>query len=371
MIHLTNRGRRLVPPPRAAAPAGLLSVVIPMHNEGGNVGPLLERLTPVLDRLGMPAEVVCIDDGSADDTALRVKALRADEPRLRLVQLSRNFGKEVAIAAGLAYARGEAVVLMDGDLQHPPELIEAFVERWQAGYDMVYGIRRRWRRTPLLRRAASRLFYRFFSLLANSNLPRGAGDFRLLDRRVVDALNDCTERSRFNNGLFAWVGFKHTGIPFDVEHRAGGRSGWSVLGLWRFAIDAVTSFSTMPLRVWSYLGVIVSLLAMSYGGFIVVRTLLFGSDVPGYASLIAAITFFAGVQLISLGVIGEYLGRVYTEVKRRPLFVVAEAFGFDEEAQPAAENARAVAPEAALAVSLAEGADPAGEQPASRLRSFE
>jgi polyisoprenyl-phosphate glycosyltransferase len=336
MTKITNRERnpRSAEDPAAPAAAPLLSVVIPMHNEADNVEPLLDRLIPVLDRIGGPTEIVAIDDGSRDETVFRLKACRAVEPRLKIVCLSRNFGKEVALAAGLAYARGAAVVLMDADLQHPPELIEALVDRWRAGYDMVYGVRRRWRRRPWLRRVASDLFYHFFSIIAKTELPRGAGDFRLLDRRVVDALNACTERSRFNNGLYAWVGFRHVGVPFDVGGRVNGRSGWSVFALWRFAVDAITSFSMMPLRIWSYLGGLVSLFALSYGTFIVLRTLLFGRDVPGYASLIAAITFFAGVQLISLGVIGEYLGRVYTEVKRRPLFVVGEEVGFDVERSP-------------------------------------
>jgi glycosyltransferase involved in cell wall biosynthesis len=311
--------------------ACLLSLVIPMHDEQQNVEPLLARLLPVLDRLCTPAEILCVDDGSQDGTLATLKEYRAGEQRLKIIRLSRNFGKEVALAAGLEHASGDAVVMMDADLQHPPELIEAFVERWRAGYEMVYGVRRLWVGRSRRRTLASRLFYRLFSILANSDLPRGAGDFRLLDRRVVDALNACTERSRFNNGLYAWLGFRHVGIPFDVDGRANGRSGWSIFALWRFAIDAVTSFSTIPLRIWSYLGVLVSVFALSYGAFIVLHTLIFGKDVPGYPSLFAAITFFSGVQLISLGVLGEYLGRVFVEVKRRPLFVVADTEGFEPE----------------------------------------
>lgn len=306
-----------------------LSVVVPMHNEGANIEPLVARLGPVLDRLGMSAEVICVDDGSRDDTVERLKALRARERRLKIVRFSRNFGKEVALAAGFTYARGDAVVLMDADLQHPPELIETFVERWRAGYEMVYGVRHRWQGRSRLRRLSSRLFYRLFAVVAKTDLPPGAGDFRLLDRRVVDALNACPERSRFTNGLYAWVGFRHTGVPFDVGERANGLTRFSLYRLWRFAVDAITSFSMVPLRISAYLGTIVSLFALSYGAFIVVRTLISGIDVPGYASLITAITFFSGVQLLSLGVIGEYLGRVFTEVKRRPLFVVADEIGFD------------------------------------------
>jgi polyisoprenyl-phosphate glycosyltransferase len=335
MIKITGGGRRAGPRSSIVArSAGSLSVVIPMRNEQWNIGPLLARLRPVLDRLGIPAEILCVDDGSQDGTLATLKEYRAGEQRLKIIRLSRNFGKEVALAAGLEHASGDVVVLMDADLQHPPELIEAFVARWREGYEMVYGVRRPWSGRSRRRTLASRLFYRLFSILASSDLPRGAGDFRLLDRRVVDALNACTERSRFNNGLYAWLGFRHVGVPFEVSDRASGRSGWSVFALWRFAIDAITSFSTMPLRIWSYLGVLVSALALSYGAFIVLHTLIVGRDVPGYASLFAAITFFSGVQLISLGVIGEYLGRVFVEVKRRPLFVIAETVGFASERSP-------------------------------------
>ena len=309
--------------------ASSLAVVIPMHNEEENVEPLLDRLRTVLDRIGIDAEILCVDDGSDDSTFMKLRAARAREPRLKILRLSRRFGKEVALAAGLAYAWGDIVVLMDGDLQHPPEMIEAFVERWEQGHDVVYGVRRFWAGRSRGRQLASRVFYRLLSFLATTQLPRGAGDFRLMDRRVVDAFNACTERSRFNNGLYAWLGFRHVGIPFDVEKRANGRASWSTLALWRFAVDAITSFSMLPLRIWSYLGILISVLAISYGAFIVLRTLALGRDVPGYASLITAITFFSGVQLISLGVIGEYLGRVFVEVKRRPLFVVAEAEGFE------------------------------------------
>ncbi len=319
----------------------VLSVVIPMFNESRNIEPLLNRLVPVLTRTGMEWEIVCVDDGSRDDTVPRLIEARNSEPRVKIVRLSRNFGKEVGIAAGLAYASGEAVVLMDADLQHPPELIEAFIARWRAGFDMVYGVRQRWKGASRARQFASKTFYRVFAAMTMTRLPPGAGDFRLLDRRIVDALNACPERSRYTNGLYAWVGFRHVGVSFNVDQRAYGRSGWSLFALWRFAVDAITAFSMMPLRVWSYLGTVVSLLALSYGGYIVFRTLIFGRDVPGYPSLIAAITFFAGIQLIGLGVIGEYLGRVFTEVKRRPLYIVAEEIGFG--GRPAVSVAEPVA----------------------------
>jgi Glycosyltransferases involved in cell wall biogenesis len=303
-----------------------------MLDEGANVEPLFVRLLPVLDRIGMAYEIICVDDGSRDDTVARLKALRADEPALRIVCFSRNFGKEVALAAGLRYARGDAVVLMDGDLQHPPEAIEDFVARWRSGYQMVYG-QRQSQQARGLRKLLNRVFYRAFAIVAQTKLPRGACDFRLIDRRAVDALNALTERTRFTKGLYAWIGFKQTAVPFDVESRKNGRSGWSSLGLWRFAVDAITSFSMIPLRIWSYVGGVISLFAIGYGLYCFLREFAYGTDVPAISSLMIAVTFFAGVQLMSLGVIGEYLGRVFTEVKQRPLFLVAEEVGFAEPAE--------------------------------------
>ena len=315
---------------RFQSPSGrqLLSIVIPMRDEAANSEPMFARLLPVLDRIGMDSEIICIDDGSSDDTVARLKALRRQWPQIRIVSFSRNFGKEVALAAGLQYARGDAVVLMDGDLQHPPELIVDFVERWREGFPVVYG-QRRPQAGRGLRRLLTRLFYRTFAVVAQTKLPEGACDFRLIDRRAVDALNSLTERTRFTKGLYTWIGFRQIGVPFDVEARKNGRSGWSNLGLWRFALDAITSFSMIPLRIWSYVGGVISLFALGYGLYCLLRESLYGTDVPAVSSLMIAVTFFAGVQLLSLGVIGEYLGRVFTEVKQRPLYLVAEEVGFD------------------------------------------
>ncbi len=333
MIHLPQGDRTLVSGPRhqSALERSLLSVVIPMFNEVENLEPLFDRLFPVLARLGMETEIICVDDGSRDETLARLKAIRARTPSLKIISFSRNFGKEVALAAGLRYARGDAVVLMDGDLQHPPEAIEAFVDRWREGYQMVYGQRRQTEKAVNIRRFLTRSFYRAFAVVAQTPLPQGACDFRLIDRRAVDSLNRLTERTRFTKGLYTWIGFRQIGVPFNVELRRNGRSGWSHLGLWRFALDAITSFSMVPLRIWSYVGGIISLFALSYGLYCSVRETIYGTDVPEFSSLMIAVTFFAGVQLLSLGVIGEYLGRVFTEVKRRPLFLVAEEIGFAEK----------------------------------------
>jgi polyisoprenyl-phosphate glycosyltransferase len=304
-----------------------LSVVVPVYNEAAGVGPLLARLAPVLERITPAWEIVFVDDGSADDTLAIVKSHNARDPRIGAVSFSRNFGKEIALAAGLDHARGEAVVIMDADLQHPPEAIEAFVERWRAGYQMVYAQRTSRDDETAVRRGFARLFYRLFARFGELALPEGAGDFRLLDRKAVEALRALGERARFSKGLYAWIGFKSVGVPFVVEERRHGTSKWSFRKLLRFALDGMTSFSTVPLRVWTYVGGLVSLLALGTALFFLIRTLIYGPDVPGYASLIVSVMFFSGIQLMSLGILGEYIGRIFAEVKRRPLYVVADRVG--------------------------------------------
>lgn len=305
----------------------LLTIVVPVLNEERGVDRLLERLRPVLAKLELESEIVFIDDGSRDGTLARLKQLNRDDPRVKVVSLSRNFGKEVAIAAGLKYARGDAIVLMDADLQHPPELIADFVQYWREGYDDVYGQRLDRATDSPLRRLLSRTFYRVFRAISGTQLPEGAGDFRLLSRRAVDALNRIGERVRFNKGLYTWIGFRSVGVPFNVALRQDGYSRWNARKLWRFAIDGVASFSTVPLRIWSYLGLAISLFSFSYALLFLFKTLVFGSDLPGFPSLIISIMMLSGVQLMSLGVMGEYLGRMYEEVKARPLFLVAEEVG--------------------------------------------
>ena len=312
-----------------------LSVVIPVLNEARGLDGLLSRLVPVLEATGLRFEIVFVDDGSSDDTLARIKSRNVTDPRIRAVSLSRNFGKEIAVAAGLRYAQGDAIVLMDSDLQHPPELIPELVGRWREGYDIVYGQRIDRDADSPLRRILARAFYTAFRALSGTRLPENAGDFRLLSRRAVDALNRLGERARFNKGLFAWIGFKSTGVPFDVPERTSGdHSRWSARKLLRFALDGLASFSTIPLRIWSYLGLAVSLLAFLYILVFLAKTVIFGIDQAGFPTLIVSIMFFAGIQLISLGVIGEYLGRIYEEVKARPLYLVAEEVGFGARAAP-------------------------------------
>lgn len=306
----------------------LVSLVVPMLNEAKGLDGLIAKLKPVLEGIGVPWEVVFVDDGSTDGTLGRLRQLNAADARFIAISLSRNFGKEIATAAGLNYVRGDVAVIMDADLQHPPEMIGEFLKHWRDGYDVVYGQRLDRAADTMMHRLSAVAFYRVFKTLSGTTLPQNAGDFRLLDRKAVNAMNRMGEKVRFNKGLFAWMGFRSLGIPFEVPPRFdGGSSRWRPRVLLRFAIDGIASFTTIPLRVWSYLGLAISALAFCYAMYFLIKTLLFGSDVPGFPTLVISVMFFAGVQLISLGVIGEYLGRVYEEVKGRPLYLVAEELG--------------------------------------------
>jgi glycosyltransferase involved in cell wall biosynthesis len=239
------------------------------------------------------------------------------------------------VAAGMRFATGDGVVVMDGDLQHPPEVIPEFVEKWEQGYDIVYAQRLSRDTDAALHRWSARTFYRIFRLATGTELPDGAGDFRLLDRKTVDVFNRMGERARFNKGLYAWMGFRSTGIPYEVEARFDGQSRWRPRQLLRFALDGLASFTTLPLRIWSYIGLLVGASAFIYTAIFLTKTLIYGIDVPGFPTLVISVMFLAGVQLISLGVIGEYLGRVYEEVKGRPLFIVSETIGTDQTAADA------------------------------------
>jgi len=329
--------RQSVIPSSARGPRQSLSVVIPILNELRGLPKLEARLRPVLEALGRTWEVIFIDDGSTDGTLEALRVLNERDPRFKAISLSRNFGKEVAVAAGLRYATGDGVVVMDGDLQHPPETLPEFVRKWDEGYEVVYAQRSSRETDTPLHRWMARMFYRVFKAASGTELPDGAGDFRLIDRKAVDVFNRLGERARFNKGLYAWIGFRSIGIPFEVEQRVDGRSRWRPRQLIHFALDGLASFTTIPLRVWSYLGLLIALMSFVYTVVFLVKTLIYGIDVPGFPTLVISLMFFSGVQLISLGVIGEYLGRVYEEVKGRPLFIVAETIGTDASAaKPAA-----------------------------------
>jgi glycosyltransferase involved in cell wall biosynthesis len=294
-----------------------------MLDEGRHAAAFLRSLRDELAALTPSFEIVVVNDGSTDDTRERVLGLAGDCSVL-YVELSRNFGKEAALSAGLDAARGDVVVLLDGDGQHPVSAIPEMLRRWRQGFDMVYGVRAHRRDEGLLKRQATRAFYTAMDRASRVQIPPDAGDFRLLDRRVVEALKRLPERTRYMKGLYAWVGFRSTPLPFEVAPRAGGASSFSTGRLTGLALTGLTSFTTLPLRAISLGGALLAAVALGYGAWVIVEDLVFGIPVPGYPTIVVSIMFFSGVQLLSLGVIGEYLGRVFEETKRRPNYVVAD-----------------------------------------------
>ena len=306
-----------------------LSVILPFHNEAPRMHELFQRLYPALGSLHLDYEIICIDDGSSDHTFAALKHEREKDRRVKIVRMARNFGKEAALACGLRIASGRAAVTMDSDLQHPPEVIPDLVRRWQGGAELVYAVRRDRHADNMLYSLLARAFYAVFRSIAEVKLPEGAGDFCLLDRLVIDAVNALPELNRFMKGLVSWVGFKQDTVPFDVAKRPGGTSSWNFFRLLRFAFDGLSAFSTLPLRIWTWSGTVVSLGALAYGIFLILHTMISGVDVPGFASVMVGILFLGGLQLLSLGMIGEYLARVITEVKARPLYFIAEHEGFE------------------------------------------
>lgn len=299
-----------------------LSVVVPVFNEEAVLPEFHRRLAAVLDTLGAPVEVIYVNDGSSDRSAQVIEALHESDGRVALLELSRNFGKEIAMSAGLDDARGDAVILIDADLQDPPERIPDMVEAWQQGYDIV--LMRRSSRTGdgWLKGATAHAFYGAMAHIGSIRIPKDVGDFRLLSRRTVDALHSFPERSRFMKGLFAWIGYPTQSLEYDRTARHAGRSKWSYWRLWNFAIEGVTSFSVVPLKIASYAGLCAALLAFAYGAYVVIKTLAFGDPVRGYPTLVTIVLLLGGLQLMALGVIGEYLARMFVEVKRRPLYLV-------------------------------------------------
>ncbi len=300
----------------------LLSVVVPLYNEDKVLHEFHRRLADVLDKMSCLSEVVYINDGSTDTSLEMLNELQTHDDRVAIINLSRNFGKEVAVTAGLDYAHGDAVVVIDADLQDPPELILTLVERWREGNDVVYAIRRERRGETWIKRATADMFYRVMENMAETPIPRNAGDFRLMDKRCIAALATCRERRRFMKGLFAWVGFKQVAVTYDRDPRFAGTTKWNYWRLWNFAIEGITSFTIAPLKLATYFGLLTALASLAYGTFIICRTALLGRDVPGYASIMVVILFLAGAQLIALGVIGEYVGRIFVESKARPLYLI-------------------------------------------------
>jgi len=304
-----------------------LSLIIPMHNEAEVLPTTLAAVHAALDGLGVEYEIIGVDDGSTDETFAVLSRLAEADPRLRGLRLSRNFGKEAALSASLDHCDGDMVVPIDADLQDPPSLIADFITLWEAGYDVVYGVRTERRSDTFFKRATAGVFYRVFNRISDVPIPGDTGDFRLMDRAVVAALRALPERNRFMKGLFAWVGFRQVGVPYARPERAAGTTSFNSPRLFRFALDGITAFSTAPLRVWSLVGLAGAAAALGYALFLIVHVLVQGRDIPGYASLMVVLLLFSSFQMIALGVFGEYLGRMYQEIKGRPLYIISDRFG--------------------------------------------
>lgn len=304
-----------------------ISIVIPCFNEAANIAPLLARISPVIAGLQHEFEIICVDDCSRDSTLEVLIDVQKTTPEVRIIKLSRNFGKEAALSAGLDHAIGDAVILMDADLQHPPETIPKFLDALKEGIDVVYGVRETRKTDGPVRGLFSRTFYRIFSSLGEVPIPAEAGDFRLMTRRAADALRALPERRRFYKGLYAWIGFGQIGVPYEVEKRHDGVSNWSLWKLFGYAWGGLISFTVAPLRLMSVTGFLVAFLAGLYAIWIVIETLVSGRNVEGYATLATAMFFFGGIQLFGLGVLGEYIARIFDEVKGRPAYIVESIHG--------------------------------------------
>ena len=320
-----------------AASSPTLSVIVPVKDEEEAIWPFVDRVAAILDGL-LPSvdgqagwEILFIDDGSEDLTLAAILQAHQADPRVRAISLSRNFGKEAALTAGLDFAAGQAVIPIDVDLQDPPEVIGEMLAKWRDGYEVVYGVRTNRESDSLPKRLTADLYYRAHNYLSSDKIPEHAGDFRLLDRSVVEIIRQMPERNRFMEGLFAWSGFRQAAVQYERAPREVGTTKFRYWKLWTLALDGLTSASTMPLRIWSYIGVVIAFFTLLYAAGVIAKTILFGSDVAGYPSLMVAILFFGGLQLISLGVLGEYVGRILIETKRRPLYVVRTRIGFGEE----------------------------------------
>jgi glycosyltransferase involved in cell wall biosynthesis len=301
-----------------------LSVVVPIYNEEAVLPEFHRRLAAVLDALGASAEVVYVNDGSGDSTRSLLVALRETDARIAIVDLSRNFGKEIAMSAGLDHAHGDAVVIIDADLQDPPELIPDMVRAWREGFDVVLMRRKSRAQESWVKRATAHAFYATIGHMGTIAIPENVGDFRLLSRRAVAALRRFPERSRFMKGLFAWIGFPCREIEYDRDGRQAGETKWNYWRLWNFALEGITSFSAVPLKAASYVGFATALVAFAYGVYVIAKTLLYGDPVRGYPTLIVVVLFLGGLQLMALGIIGEYLARMFIEVKQRPLYLIQQ-----------------------------------------------
>jgi glycosyltransferase involved in cell wall biosynthesis len=303
-----------------------ISIVAPCYNEEDVIDIFLEKIFSVLEQLGKSYEIVFVNDGSHDNTLEILKAKAKEYDSVRAISLSRNFGKEAALSAGLDMAHGEVVVPIDVDLQDPPELILEFVKKYEEGYDVVVGRRADRTTDSAAKRVSAETFYKLHNKISDIEIPHNVGDYRLMSRRVVEELKKLPETQRFMKGIFAWLGFKTAVVEYKRGERAVGETSFNGWKLWNFALDGITSFSTAPLRIWLYIGMVLSFISFIFGSWIIIKTLIFGVDSPGYASMITIMLFLGGIQLMGIGILGEYIGRIYLESKNRPVYIIEDEY---------------------------------------------
>ena len=309
-----------------------VSIIVSMYNEEDSLDLFFNKINDVIEENSKyNFEIICIDDGSVDSTYDKLVKYAKKDKKVKIIKFSRNFGKEYGMMAGFKFCNGKCAIPIDVDLQDPPSLISKFIKKWEEGYDMVYGIRIDRKSDTLLKRLTAKMFYKIYNLLTKSPIPYNAGDYRLIDKKIINAILSLNEKNIFMKGIFGWTGFKSVGIEYVREKRSAGISKWNYWKLWNFALDGITASTTFPLRVWSYLGGILSLSGMLYAFYIILRTVIKGVDVPGYASLLVFILLLGGIQMIILGILGEYIGRIFIEVKNRPIYIVENKVNFDEE----------------------------------------
>ncbi len=317
----------------------LLSVIVPFYNEEEVIYSFIQRTTSVLDTLPFDSEILLVNDGSSDATLDILKRFQESDPRLIIIDLSRNFGKEIAMTAGLDFSKGDAVVIIDADLQDPPELIPELIEKWQSGFDVVYAKRISRKGETALKKFTSKTFYRVIKRLSRVPIPEDTGDFRLMNRRAVDAIISLRERNRYMKGIFAWVGYSQTAVLYHRDPRYAGVSKWNYLELWDLAIEGITSFTVAPLKISTYLGLLTASSAFIYGLWIIIKTLIYSDPVAGYPTMMVVILFLGGVQLLALGIIGEYLGRIFSESKQRPLYLINDVYSVGNEGSSGTQSA--------------------------------
>ena len=329
MENNTNISGKNLTPLRLAEKTPEISLIVPMYNEALSCAGFFDKVIPIMDEITNNYEIICISDGSTDGTFEILQNQRKTHKQIKILNLSRNFGKEAAMTAGIDMATGQAVVPIDADLQDPPELLHKMVDHWRNGAQVVLARRKDRKKDPWLKRVTAAAFYHFSGKITKPPIPKDVGDFRLMDRVVVDALKKLPERSRFMKGLFAWVGYRQVTVDYERQIRHAGKTKFNYWKLWNFALDGIISFSSVPLKIWSYFGILISTFAVCYMIYLILRTLFFGIDVPGYPSLMSVILFFNGLLLFTLGALGEYVSRIFIEVKQRPIYLINEMEGFE------------------------------------------